>query len=170
MSTKIKVVNFIAAILLTLSCSSNHCKSTVCPENFTCEDGQCVCDEYHTGNNCEIELRETFYGTFTGIMNVYNEDFVLINSIEKSITVKDSTSDPTIMAIDDLVAFIDSRTLSFIFSIAKQDTSTNIQKEIRGYGGLVNGELDYNYTQTTQSVGPNLFPVIYKHYHFIGKR
>ena len=64
MSTKIKVVNFIAAILLTLSCSSNHCKSTVCPENFTCEDGQCVCDEYHTGNNCEIEIRETFYGTF----------------------------------------------------------------------------------------------------------
>ena len=37
-------------------------------------------------------------------------------------------------------------------------------------GGLVNGELDYNYTETTQSVGPNLFPVIYKHYHFIGKR
>jgi hypothetical protein len=103
-------------------------------------------------------------------MNVYNEDFVLINSIEKSITVKDSTSDPTIMAIDDLVAFIDSRTRSFIFSIAKQDTSTNIQTEIRGYGGLDNDELDFNYTETTQSVGPNLFPVFYKHYHFIGKR
>ena len=170
MSTKIKVVNFIAAILLTLSCSSNHCKSTVCHENFTCEDGQCVCDEYHTGNNCEIELRETFYGTFTGIMNVYNEDFVLINSIEKSITVKDSTNHPAIMSVDNIVAYVDSRTISFKFSSLNEDLNTDIQTEIRGYGGLDNDELDFNYTETTQSVGPNLFPVIYKHYHFIGMR
>ena len=170
MSTKIKVVNFIAAILLTLSCSSNHCKSTVCPENFTCEDGQWVCDEYHTGNNCEIELRETFYGTFTGIMNVYNEDFMLINSFQKSIIVKDSTNHPAIMSVDNIVAYVDSRTISFKFSSLNEDLNTDIQTEIRGYGGLDNDELDFNYTETTQSVGPNLFPVIYKHYHFIGTR
>ena len=124
MSTKIKVVNFIAAILLTLSCSSNHCKSTVCPENFTCEDGQCVCDEYHTGNDCETEIRETFYGTFTGIMNVYNEDFMLINSFQKSIIVKDSTNHPAIMSVDNIVAYVDSRTISFKFSSLNEDLNT----------------------------------------------
>ena len=103
-------------------------------------------------------------------MNVYNEDFVLIYSILKSITVKDSTSNPAIMAIDDMVAFNDSRTISFIFSSLNQDLNTDIQTEIRGYGGLDNDELDFNYTETTLSVGPNLFPVIYKYYHFIGKR
>ena len=133
MSTKIKVVNFIAAILLTLSCSSNHCKSTVCPENFTCEDGQCVCDEYHTGNDCETEIRETFYGTFTGIMNVYNEDFMLINSFQKSIIVKDSTNHPAIMSVDNIVAYVDSRTISFKFSSLNEDLNTDIQTEIRGY-------------------------------------
>lgn len=45
-----------------------------------------------------------------------------------------------------------------------------LQTEIRGYGGLDNDELDFNYTETTQSVDPNLFPVIYKYYHFIGIR
>ena len=103
-------------------------------------------------------------------MNVYNEDFVLIYYILKSITVKDSTSNPAIMAIDDMVAFNDSRTISFKFSSGKQDSNTNIQTEVWEYGGLVNDELDFNYTETTQSVGPNLFPVIYKHYHFVGKQ
>ncbi|MCH1406515.1 MAG: hypothetical protein L7U67_04480 [Schleiferiaceae bacterium] len=74
------------------------------------------------------------------------------------------------MSVDNIVAYVDSRTISFKFSSLNEDLNTDIQTEIRGYGGLDNDELDFNYTETTQSVGPNLFPVIYKHYHFIGMR
>ena len=112
-------------------------------------------------------------GTSLGIGKTVTKKGKFYTSISVGIESPRMSDGMTAYDLTDRIQEIDDRltpTRFYYLTTLSNTVSTNIQTEIRGYGGLVNDELDFNYTETTQSVGPNLFPVIYKHYHFIGIR
>lgn len=53
-------------ILALVSCNTDSCKDVDCGVNGTCEEGICACDSFYEGENCEIESRDKYLGTWTG--------------------------------------------------------------------------------------------------------
>lgn len=43
---------------------SDPCDDVNCGANGTCDDGDCMCDEWYEGTNCEIETRTKFTGVW----------------------------------------------------------------------------------------------------------
>ncbi len=48
-----------------VNCESyDPCLAVDCPETATCIDGVCYCPDGYEGDNCDVEIREKFYGTY----------------------------------------------------------------------------------------------------------
>ncbi len=60
----------IMCCLLLGACSKDKCKDNFCLHDGFCEDGSCNCGDWYTGNNCEDELREQFYGEYEGFLSI----------------------------------------------------------------------------------------------------
>jgi len=53
-------------LILFTACETDPCEDTDCGTFGNCEEGICVCDEFYEGDNCELEIRERFIGSWTG--------------------------------------------------------------------------------------------------------
>ncbi len=53
-------------LLLFTSCETDPCDSLDCGTNGACVEGVCACDTFYEGENCELERREKYIGTWTG--------------------------------------------------------------------------------------------------------
>ena len=59
-------LSFFAALFLVFSCA-DPCDDIVCENGAACDDGTCLCENGYEGDNCEIEARVKYYGTFAGV-------------------------------------------------------------------------------------------------------
>ena len=107
------VSGFLLVILLFLA-SCNNCRNKSCVSYSTCEvtsgdcvtncrhgdvnssDGTCSCDDFYTGDQCDQETRDTYIGTYIGLIEFnetqYYDTIYLVNDIYRLTKMKDSTS------------------------------------------------------------------------------
>lgn len=57
---------FFLLLAFTFSCTNEPCEDVDCGEHGTCDEisGNCLCDDFYEGDQCEIEVREKFLGTW----------------------------------------------------------------------------------------------------------
>ena len=54
----------VCASLIGTSCNRDKCKTVVCANNSTCNDGLCTCPAGYEGTNCESMTRDNFKGNW----------------------------------------------------------------------------------------------------------
>ena len=61
------LTNCLLILGLILSSCSDPCDDVNCQNGSSCDDGTCLCKTGYSGNNCEIENRMAFIGTWKGM-------------------------------------------------------------------------------------------------------
>lgn len=60
----------LTAALIMISCAKDPCKDVICLNDGTCIDGTCLCEDWYEGEDCGIEERAKYYGTYNGTFTV----------------------------------------------------------------------------------------------------
>ena len=78
-----------ALATFSLSCNK-QCRKTNCHENGRCYEGECICEKWHSGDECELLFNRNYDGIYKGS---YRKQEGLFGRIKDSIIVD---ADPTI--------------------------------------------------------------------------
>jgi len=80
---KFKEFLLLMTFFIGLSCTKDPCAETICLNDGFCIDGSCYCQPWYTGSNCENEQREQFYGQYSGLLQILdqNENVLATQSI-----------------------------------------------------------------------------------------
>tara|TARA_R110002072_G_scaffold251448_6_gene410287 strand:- start:100 stop:576 length:477 start_codon:yes stop_codon:yes gene_type:complete len=65
----LSAVLFAISTVTFTACESDPCDEISCNNNGTCIDGDCLCDDWYEGSNCNTEARTKFYGNFVGTLS-----------------------------------------------------------------------------------------------------
>ena len=121
--------------------------------------GSCAkeCDQWYEGSNCDVEMREKFYGVFNGTLTGAGQTMTVTTSITPS-------SDGVQKLIIDGVAYVElSTTTTFTYPTQTIIDPTNGNWTIEdGSGVLDEDNLTYNFYAT---IGGQLF-----NFGFVGTR
>lgn len=80
----------LTAALIMISCAKDPCKDVVCLNDGTCLDGTCLCDDWYEGEDCGIEERAKYYGTYNGTFTV-SQGGVTVQSAPFTLTISAGT-------------------------------------------------------------------------------
>jgi len=84
----------ILLISLGLFSSCDKCKDISCENGGDCEDGECICGDWYTGDNCETKIVEAYEGLYSGTMTCswyspYIMRFADVPSEDNEMTIED---------------------------------------------------------------------------------
>lgn len=94
---ELKKLAFIFFALFILKSCSDPCEELICLNGGACQDGLCLCPDFYSGPNCEIEERLNFLGTYTGTTiyydsmgdtNLYADSKVITSSAQGAAYIK----------------------------------------------------------------------------------
>ncbi|MEQ9187693.1 MAG: hypothetical protein RLP15_08145 [Cryomorphaceae bacterium] len=61
----------LASFLFAFSCK-NACRNLDCQNEAICSDGECICQKWYAGDECELKYNRNYTGTYYGIYDVSN--------------------------------------------------------------------------------------------------
>ena len=64
--------SFLVSIFLFVSCG-DPCDDVNCDNGGSCDDGTCICLTGYTGDNCQTEIRSSYYGTWDVVYSCDND-------------------------------------------------------------------------------------------------
>lgn len=59
-----------AVLSMGIFASCDKCKDVDCNNGGSCDDGDCTCASYYTGDNCDTEVRAKYAGDYNGIIDI----------------------------------------------------------------------------------------------------
>jgi hypothetical protein len=84
--------------LATFSVSCNkQCRKTDCHENGRCYEGECLCEKWYSGDECELLFNRNYDGIYKGS---YRQQEGLFGRIEDSIIVDADQTIPNRLMVD----------------------------------------------------------------------
>ncbi|NQV52602.1 MAG: hypothetical protein HQ500_05430 [Flavobacteriales bacterium] len=68
-----KLVHIVATLALFFAASCNNpCRKLDCQNEGFCNDGECICQKWFAGEECELKFNRNYTGTYYGIYEVEN--------------------------------------------------------------------------------------------------
>lgn len=148
---------FILLISLGLFSSCDKCKDVTCFNGADCEDGECICGDWYSGENCETKVIEAYEGLYAGSMSCswyspYIMRFVDVPSKDNEMTIEDAS-------LGSYRVYNAVFTNEYNFNIPSQVVSSNAFETVRASGsgsfqstGLVMNITITNSTQATTTL------------------
>jgi hypothetical protein len=84
-----KIISIVAVCLVMLSSCDRQCKKTECVNGGTCYEGECICEKWYSGDQCELFYNRNFDGVFVGSYGTGNS--LLPRRLDSIIVVADAT-------------------------------------------------------------------------------
>jgi len=88
---------FILIISLGLLTSCDKCNDVTCFNGADCDDGECICGDWYSGESCETKVIEVYEGLYAGGMSCswyspYIMRFEGVPSEDNEMTIEDASA------------------------------------------------------------------------------
>ena len=145
---------FILLLSAIIFSSCDKCKDVSCFNDGECEDGECVCSEWYSGESCETKIIEEYEGSYAGVMscswyNPYYFRFIDISGEDNEMTIEDQSNIGSFRSYR--AVFTSERN----FDIPSQPISSGSFESLRasGSGSFQNSGLVMNITISSSTQG-----------------
>lgn len=137
-----------AMMSLTMNSCKDECKDVDCGHG-SCDEGNCTCETGYEGDNCDIEERAKFYGTYTG------NETCTTGSDNYQVTVTSNSAGITSVSISNIYnqSFIVSGTVSGT-SVSIPSQSVGSSTTVSGNGSISGNQLTITY-EISSPLGTN---------------
>jgi len=69
----------------------DSCFNVICPDNATCEGGTCYCNVGFMGENCDVEIRSQFTGSYTAAEFLYSSTGTPLYEITYNVDINNAS-------------------------------------------------------------------------------